>query len=328
MRGMRIPLAAAALLIGLAFAVPAHPQPAPPGTWTLKAPRPTITNEAAAVAIGGKLYAPGGSQNGKSMDRLDEYDPATDRWRSRAPMPQPLDHLGVAVVNNKLYTFGGFIGAVHQGASDAALEYDPATDTLAAARADEGAALGGRRGRGQWQDPCHRRPPARQRSARDARGVRSRDRPMDAMRRRSRSRATTWRWWPSNGQIHAIGGRLSTPDEPTARHDIYDPGDQTRGRPGRRCRRRAAAWRRKLYRGMILVVGGETRKATFVENEGYDVKSGQWRHARAAAGRAARPRRGGDRRCRLRRRRCARAGWPRRHRPADRVHVALMAAAT
>ena len=28
---------------------------------------------------------------------------------------------------------------------------------------------------------------------------------------------------------------------------------------------------------MILVIGGETRKATFVENEGYDVKSGQWR---------------------------------------------------
>ena len=158
MRGMRISLAAAGILVGLAFAAPAHPQTAPPGTWTLKAPRPTITNEAAAVAIGGKLYAPGGSQNGKSMDRLDEYDPATDRWRSRAPMPQPLDHLGVAVVNNKLYTFGGFIGAVHQGASDAALEYDPATDTWRRLAPMKGAALGGRRGRAQWQDPCHRRP--------------------------------------------------------------------------------------------------------------------------------------------------------------------------
>src|SRR5213082_3714974 len=76
----------------------------PPGTWTVKTPRPDITNESAAVAIGGKLLAPGGSKQGKSVTRLDEYDPATDRWRLRADLPQPLDHLGVAVVNGKLYT--------------------------------------------------------------------------------------------------------------------------------------------------------------------------------------------------------------------------------
>src|SRR5438105_1959977 len=112
----------------LAFQAQAHGQPAPQGTWTTKTPRPDITNEAAAVAIGGKLLAPGGSKQGKSMTRLDEYDPATDRWRERAPLPQPLDHLGVAVVNGKLYTFGGFAATVHQGAADAALEYDPAAD--------------------------------------------------------------------------------------------------------------------------------------------------------------------------------------------------------
>ena len=242
---MRIPLGRGLrLLVGLRLRhVPAHPQPAPPGTWTLKTPRPTITNEAAAVAIGGKLYAPGGSQNGKSMDRLDEYDPATDRWRSRAPMPQPLDHLGVAVVNNKLYTFGGFIGAVHQGASDAALEYDPASDTwrrlapMKAPRSAVGVAtlngkihvIGGRLrdndllathdvydpATGQWTDAAPL-PLARDHLAVVA----------------------------ANGQIHAIGGRLSTPDEPTARHDIYDPGTNT-WTPGRRCRRRAAALPRK-----------------------------------------------------------------------------------
>ncbi len=36
---------------------------------------------------------------------------------------------------------------------------------------------------------------------------------------------------------------------------------------------------------MILVIGGETREGTFVENEAYDVKTGQLAHARAAAGR-------------------------------------------
>src|SRR5262245_8786493 len=100
-----------------------------PGAWSTKAPRPEISNEAAAVAIGGKLYAPGGSKQGKSMTRLDEYDPVSDRWQARAPLPQPLDHLGVAVINDKLYAAGGFDSTVHQNASNAFLEYDPAADT-------------------------------------------------------------------------------------------------------------------------------------------------------------------------------------------------------
>jgi hypothetical protein len=97
-------------------------QPAPVGTWTTKVPRPAITNEAAAVAIGGKLYAPGGSDKGKSVTRLDEYAPTTDRWRALADLPQPLDHLAVEAVNGKLYAFGGFAAVIHAGAADAALE--------------------------------------------------------------------------------------------------------------------------------------------------------------------------------------------------------------
>src|SRR5262249_56672707 len=40
--------------------------------------------------------------------RNEEYEPATDRWRERAPVPQARDHLGVAAHNGKIYTFGGF----------------------------------------------------------------------------------------------------------------------------------------------------------------------------------------------------------------------------
>src|SRR2546423_1780547 len=116
---MRAPrLQAAFLFVILAVAAAAQAQHSP-GTWLVKMPRPDITNEAAAAAIGGKLLAPGGSKLGKSLTRLDEYDPLTDRWRERASLPQPLDHLGIAVVNGKLYTFGGFAATVHQGASDA-----------------------------------------------------------------------------------------------------------------------------------------------------------------------------------------------------------------
>src|SRR4051812_32899182 len=121
------------LCLGLAMVALASPgraqSTASAGTWTTKAPRPAITNEAQAVTIGGKLLAPGGSDKGKSMTRLDEYDPATDRWRSLADMPQPLDHIAVAVLNGKLYGFGGFAGIIHAGAAHAGLEYDPAANT-------------------------------------------------------------------------------------------------------------------------------------------------------------------------------------------------------
>src|SRR3954462_10841463 len=125
MRGMGSTAVAVAAAVMLAM--PAGAQQ--PGTWILKAPRPELTNEAAAVTIDGKLYAPGGSKQSKSMTRLDVYDPATDRWRALAPLPQPLDHLGVAVVNGKLYTAGGFDSTIHQNASDALLAYDPAADS-------------------------------------------------------------------------------------------------------------------------------------------------------------------------------------------------------
>jgi len=83
------------------------PKPYRLGRGLRRRPVRDTTNEVAAVAIGGKLLAPGGSKQGKSLTRLDEYDPVTDRWRERAPLPQPLDHIGVAVVNGKLYAFAG-----------------------------------------------------------------------------------------------------------------------------------------------------------------------------------------------------------------------------
>jgi Kelch motif len=120
-------LSASPLLVALPlpFTLQLLAQPAPVGawtpvgTWSFKASRPATTNEAAAVAIGGKLYAPGGSDKGKSVTRLDEYDPATDRWRALADLPQPLDHLAVEALNGKLYAFGGFASVIHAGASDA-----------------------------------------------------------------------------------------------------------------------------------------------------------------------------------------------------------------
>src|SRR5260370_3200483 len=77
----------------------------PPGTWTQKAPMPAVRGEVAAV--GDKLFALGGGVAGKAVARNEEYDPASDRWRERAPLPQPRDHLGVAAHDRQIYTLGG-----------------------------------------------------------------------------------------------------------------------------------------------------------------------------------------------------------------------------
>jgi N-acetylneuraminic acid mutarotase len=93
---------------------------------------PAPRGEVAAVAYQNKLYAIGGNVAGNAVPRNEVYDPATNGWRELAPMPTGRDHLGLALVNNKIYTFGGFLKSVHSGAGTDVFEYDPAAMSLAA----------------------------------------------------------------------------------------------------------------------------------------------------------------------------------------------------
>lgn len=259
---------------GLVVAMPVAAQPAPQGVWTVKTPRPEITNEAAAVEIGGKLLAPGGSKQGKSMTRLDEYDPATDRWRVLAAMPQPLDHIAVAVVNGKLYGFGGFEATIHKGSSDVALEYAPTADAwrkLKPMKGPRGAA-----GAATIDGKIH------------VIGGRVRDHDLLATHEVYDPASGTWSEAAPlplardhlavvavDGKIHVIGGRMGTPDVRTGQHDIYDPATNTwSSGPSLPTPRSAMA--AVLYKGLILVTGGEIRAGTFKENESFEVKSGRW----------------------------------------------------
>ena len=160
--GRRAGLALAALLIGVMAGGPAWSQAVGPGNWTAKAPMPAIRGEVEAVVFENKLYAIGGNVASNAVARNEVYDPATDRWVTRAPMPAARDHLGLGLVNGKIYTFGGFVKTIHEGATTDVFEYTPATDYLALARTAQVAARLGRHGRGQRQDPCVRRPRARQ----------------------------------------------------------------------------------------------------------------------------------------------------------------------
>lgn len=60
----------------------------------------------AVTVLNGKLYAVGGMA-GEVLRVNEEYDPVTDTWRERAPMPTARHGLGAAAVGGKIYVIGG-----------------------------------------------------------------------------------------------------------------------------------------------------------------------------------------------------------------------------
>jgi N-acetylneuraminic acid mutarotase len=70
------------------------------GGWGTKAPLPKVTGGEAAV-VDGKIYVVGGSATY-------EYDPASNVWTVKAPMPTPRFYFGIAAYKNKIYTIGGY----------------------------------------------------------------------------------------------------------------------------------------------------------------------------------------------------------------------------
>ncbi|GAG26877.1 unnamed protein product, partial [marine sediment metagenome] len=57
---------------------------------------------------------------------MEEYDPATDTWTTKAPMPTKRATLGASAVNGIIYVIGGVSGFTVFSTVEA---YDPATDT-------------------------------------------------------------------------------------------------------------------------------------------------------------------------------------------------------
>ena len=94
-------------------------------TWATKTSIPQLDGEGRAATVDGKIYVMGGSINYM-------YDPATDNWTQKAPMPTPRHWFGIAVYQNKIYTIGGTsgwsqeAGTIYSGANEV---YDPSTDT-------------------------------------------------------------------------------------------------------------------------------------------------------------------------------------------------------
>lgn len=101
--------------------------------WEMLAPVPTDRWGLMAAAVGGRIYAIGG-QTGSfsggytSSDANEEYDPDTDTWTSKTPMPTPRGWGGGAAVNDTIFVFGGYQRPPGQILT-VVEKYHPVTDT-------------------------------------------------------------------------------------------------------------------------------------------------------------------------------------------------------
>ena len=88
-----------------------HAQSAAQGSWSAKAPLSIKLSEFAVTAANGKIYVIGGSTPDVVDLRLNqEYDPATDRWHERAPLPAGRHGFGAVAVARNLYFAAGALG--------------------------------------------------------------------------------------------------------------------------------------------------------------------------------------------------------------------------
>jgi hypothetical protein len=94
-------------------------------TWTNKTSMPTPRSWLQANTVNDKIYLIGGltptpsDRYGEPTGINEAYNPETNTWETKAPMPQPAYWYSSTVVNNRIYVFGAGLTQI----------YDPETDT-------------------------------------------------------------------------------------------------------------------------------------------------------------------------------------------------------
>jgi N-acetylneuraminic acid mutarotase len=104
-------------------------------TWTKKQPVPTPRSQFAIAVHQNKIYVIGGAvgfDQSKAVQILcslnEVYDPLTDTWESKTPMPTNRSQLNANVVDGKIYLIGGRTGGQFSTV-DLNEVYDPETDS-------------------------------------------------------------------------------------------------------------------------------------------------------------------------------------------------------
>lgn len=197
--------------------------------WTSKTPMPVGLHHVGIGVTGGQLYVIGGYKHSglsvwNPVATVYAYDPATDSWTERAPMPTPRGALSVTAHDGKLYAIGGY----DRMANSAAVEvYDPV--------------------RNQWASRA------------------SLPTPRDHL-----ATATV------AGKMYAIGGRLNGDyHRNLAVTEVYDPVTDSWARVADLPTARSGITAAEVA-GRVYVFGGEGGDGTFHENEAYDPARDTW----------------------------------------------------
>ena len=254
------------------------------GVWRTAAPPPTKRTEVAIVTLRDKIYVVGGfKQPGFSnlmnlaiTASVEEYDPSTDRWTTKPPMPVGLHHVGIGVTGGRLYVIGGYMQSglsVWQPAATV-YAYDPATD-IWAERAPMPTARGalsvtehegklyaiGGYDRKANSAAVEVYDPARNTWASRA----ALPTPRDHL-----AAATV------AGKVYAIGGRLNGDyQQNLSVTEVYDPAIDRWARAADLPTARSGITASEVG-GRIYVFGGEDGEGTFRENEAYNPIRDTW----------------------------------------------------
>ncbi len=107
-------------------------------TWTTRAPMPTPRGGAGSAVVNDRIYIIGGAvgfvnntpfSGFQTLTTVEEYDPATDTWTTKAPMPTQRVGMGTFVVGNKIHVISGWRGFAHDDFPNIVEVYDPLTDS-------------------------------------------------------------------------------------------------------------------------------------------------------------------------------------------------------
>lgn len=278
------PFLAGLVLIALPVSAQSPKPEVDRGTWRAATPMPTKRTEVAVAALDGRIYVVGGFEKpsfGNLMSpaitpALDAYDPASDRWSSKAPLPIGLHHAGIGVVEGRLYVIGGYSRSMFSVRNPVATvyAYDPVRNTWterASLPTARGAlsvteldgklyAVGGYDGKGNNAQVEVYDPVSNAWTTCAPLGT-----PRDHL-----AVATV------AGKIYAIGGRVDGDyHRNLAIVEQYDPAVDrwTRASDLPTARSGIAA---AVVEGKIYVFGGEGTVGTFNENEAYDPARNLW----------------------------------------------------
>ncbi len=99
--------------------------------WSETTPLPEGRHHAGIAVLDGFLYIIGGfTKSGFSVwhpvNTVYQFNPATQAWLERSPMPTSRGALGVGVYQGRLYAIGGYDGKQNTGATEI---YNPENDT-------------------------------------------------------------------------------------------------------------------------------------------------------------------------------------------------------